>query len=172
MIACGNGKDMKYTSTEMKVVLWELAAGNTPEVEGSKGHSDSINSLAVTPDGKYIASSSDDYTIRLWNIAGPLENSQSFAVRLRSRFNPERPKKVDTALPVNAMNFSTDGLYLKTSIGIITLQDILDEKLDAMSRSDCLSELYVKGQWIGYGDTPFLRIPGDCEPVGSAAKGD
>jgi len=40
--------------------------------EASRGHSDSVASLAVLPDGRRASSSSDD-TIRLWEIAARRE---------------------------------------------------------------------------------------------------
>ncbi|MHC5729339.1 MAG: WD40 repeat domain-containing protein, partial [Nostoc sp.] len=33
------------------------------------GHSGSVNSVAISPDGKTLASGSDDETIKLWNLA-------------------------------------------------------------------------------------------------------
>ncbi|MDB9338160.1 hypothetical protein PN474_02765 [Nodularia spumigena CS-589/07] len=32
------------------------------------GHSDSVNSLAFSRDGQFLASGSDDKTIKLWNV--------------------------------------------------------------------------------------------------------
>ena len=35
----------------------------------SLGHSSGVNSVAVTPDGRYIASAGNDSVIKLWEIA-------------------------------------------------------------------------------------------------------
>ena len=34
-----------------------------------EGHTDWVNSVAFSPDGKLLASGSDDGTIKLWNIS-------------------------------------------------------------------------------------------------------
>lgn len=36
------------------------------EIEQLNGHTDAIASVAYSPDGKYIASGSNDKTIRIW----------------------------------------------------------------------------------------------------------
>jgi WD40 repeat protein len=47
----------------------ELSTGQKPELVVQSGHSDKLTSLAFSPDGKTLASSSDDKTIKFWNFA-------------------------------------------------------------------------------------------------------
>jgi WD40 repeat protein len=46
--------------------LWDLK-GN-PIGKPFKGHKDGINSVAFSPDEKYIVSGSDDNTVLLWDL--------------------------------------------------------------------------------------------------------
>jgi WD40 repeat protein len=47
--------------------LADLVAGKTPRVLG--GHSSAIHSLALSPNGKLLASGSADETVRVWDVA-------------------------------------------------------------------------------------------------------
>jgi WD40 repeat protein len=46
-----------------------LSTGQKPELVVQSGHSEKLTSLAFSPDGKTLASSSDDKTIKFWNFA-------------------------------------------------------------------------------------------------------
>lgn len=48
------------------VWVWDLDAGNA--VHTFKGHKAEVSAIALSPDGKWVASSSSDRTIRLWNL--------------------------------------------------------------------------------------------------------
>lgn len=50
----------------------EIALGNAPpaaEIIPQIGHSASVSCVAVTPDGKYVVSGSEDHTIKIWELA-------------------------------------------------------------------------------------------------------
>src|SRR5215217_9082425 len=64
------------------------------------GHTDSVNEVAFSPDGKLIASPSDDKTVRLWNVASGKQFGE--------------PVKGNTE-PVYGVAFSPDGKLLASA---------------------------------------------------------
>jgi WD40 repeat protein len=57
------------------------------------GHTDSVNSVAFSPDGQHIVSGSDDKTIRVWNamtgetVAGPFTGHTDWVMSVA--FSPD-----------------------------------------------------------------------------------
>jgi WD40 repeat protein len=53
-------------SEDTTVRLWEVATGQqNGELEG---HLDIVNTVAWSPDGKFIVSGSDDHSVSLWGM--------------------------------------------------------------------------------------------------------
>ena len=66
---CTEG-DVEYTDVYHEVYKLESfhRSAHEPEVATIKGHRDVVTSQAFSPDGKLLASGSDDTTIQLWTV--------------------------------------------------------------------------------------------------------
>ncbi len=53
------------SSSDKTAKLWETATG--VEVRTFSGHTDAVNSVAFSPDGKYVLTGSTDKTAALWD---------------------------------------------------------------------------------------------------------
>ena len=82
------------------VKVWDLAAWQAgdmlPPVRTFQGHTESVNCVAFSPNGRLLASSGRDQTISIWNVATGKEE-RTFA---------------GTAWAMNRMAFSPDGRTL------------------------------------------------------------
>jgi WD40 repeat protein len=54
-------------SSDYTLKVWNLATGK--ELFTLKGHSYSVNAVAITPNGQQVISASSDYTLKVWNLA-------------------------------------------------------------------------------------------------------
>ncbi len=67
-VASSTGKwNKEKKAWEGEIKIWDIKAGK--EVRVIKGHGDSIEGLAVSKDGKYLASASADQTVKIWELA-------------------------------------------------------------------------------------------------------
>ncbi len=57
---------MASSSADNTVKLWSIKSHK--EVTTLQGHSNIVNSVAFSPDGKYLASGSYDKTVKLWSV--------------------------------------------------------------------------------------------------------
>jgi WD40 repeat protein len=94
MTFSSNGKNIVWTDKENSFQLWDLKGSL---LNSFLGHQDTINSVIFSPDGKLLASASDDHTVGLWTRDGRLL------------------KQLDHLGKVNNISFSRDGKFLASA---------------------------------------------------------
>ena len=88
--------EMKSIFNEIKETKETKEEISGKEVKTLRGHSDDVNSLSYSPDGKYLASGSWDNTIKIWDV-----------------LTGERVKTLGGHIySVNSVCYSPDGKYL------------------------------------------------------------
>lgn len=124
-----------------RVKLWDL---ETDEVITLGSHRGIVNSIAFSPDGKFLVSGSDDYTIKLWDVLR--KRHLSTLSHVTDRFRSQ----------IKAVTFSPDGqkiisagLHLKIW-DIHTLREIM-----TIRHSDWIFAVALSsdGKYLAYGDT-------------------
>jgi len=88
LVAGASGDDQSY-----EIGVWSLESGE--QVVAMEGHTAIIWDVAFSPDGRYLASSSKDYTVRVWQVS---DGAQVF--------------RFDAPGEITSVAFTPDGRYL------------------------------------------------------------
>ncbi|MDZ8031444.1 caspase family protein [Nostoc sp. DedSLP04] len=103
-----NIKDNILASGDSKgwIKLWDLKDGKLNNIGIIKAHDDKIFALDFSHDGKYLASSGTDETVKVWEVDKAIKIFKERKSTLRQTFR--EPLKGHTAI-VNRLEFSPDG---------------------------------------------------------------
>ncbi len=107
------------------LTLWDMAAA-TPVATSLRGHMARVSSLAITPNGNWLVTASQDSNARLWNLTG--DRAPEDPVILRGHDNQ-----------IHALQISPDGRWLVT-LGDDQTARVWDlEAKDPAARADIMS---------------------------------
>ncbi|MBN8525287.1 MAG: hypothetical protein J0M02_08130, partial [Planctomycetes bacterium] len=128
-----------------------LTAGESVHLEVQTGHADSFGSLACSPDGRLIATSAFDQTVRLWDIASGLQ---------------VRTLVGHAYSEVTGVGFSADGTRVYSASDGAMVHRVADGGIEA----SCSDALYCLGALPGGGQ--LVRMPAGPGKVGLGRRRD
>jgi WD40 repeat protein len=138
---------------------------------------DGIITMAFSTDSQQIAAVCGIQTIKVWNIKESLKASKFQGRAVGSLIKSSRPwKEIKTSEQLYNLKFAAGNRHLETAIGPIplgsTAEEEAEEELPVRSDSDSLQNLYVKVEWVYYGNMPLLRLLPDFKVCSWDTHGD
>jgi len=106
------GDRLASATLTQSICIWDVSSQKLRLAQELTGHDSTVTCLAYSPDGQWLATGSDDHTLRLWDNQG----EQRAVIELDSR--------------LTALAFGPDGRYLftahaNTTCGKVALADLL-----------------------------------------------
>jgi WD40 repeat protein len=147
-----DGKTLLIGTRQGRIGVWDLPAGRlTGELPV---RSAALKSLALSSDGKTLATGPEGWSVQLWD----------WATRTRSLRLEPGDRGAEAAQPLNALAFSPDNETLAVAwTGLLMVWDVATGRLRAVTREDDLRCLAFSpdGRTLvtGSGNGPVLRDP-------------
>src|SRR5687768_16549424 len=123
-------------SYDNRIRLWRVSDGFL--LQTLDGHTESVDSVAFSPDGGTLASGSFDGSVRLWNVSDGARSEPSMGTRTRSTVLPSRPMEGCRRLAP---------MTLRSSCGTSATAPCSEPSIDIPNRSTVLPSHRMQACW-------------------------